>query len=101
MSRVVYNSTLWRHRQQHRGTGGRVTYGKFLKPKSWKAAVDEALRQALVNLESVDAPSREMTVVLGPAWPGMLLHEALGVDQPMLKIERANSRQDSDLVAFC
>ena len=40
--------------------------------------VDEALRQALVNLESVAAPAGEMTVVLGPGWPGVLLHEAIG-----------------------
>ncbi|MBM3513857.1 MAG: metalloprotease TldD [Alphaproteobacteria bacterium] len=60
------------------GSGGRVTYGEFLKPESWKASVDEALRQALVNLESVDAPGGEMTVVLGPGWPGVLLHEAVG-----------------------
>jgi len=60
------------------GTGGRVTYEEFLKPETWKAAVDEALRQALVNLESVDAPGGEMPVVLGPGWPGILLHEAVG-----------------------
>ncbi len=41
-------------------------------------AVDEALRQALVNLESIPAPAGEMTVVLGPGWPGILLHEAIG-----------------------
>ena len=40
--------------------------------------MDEALRQALVNLESVPAPAGEMTVVLGPGWPGILLHEAIG-----------------------
>ena len=40
--------------------------------------VDEALRQALVNLDSVAAPAGEMTVVLGPGWPGILLHEAIG-----------------------
>jgi TldD protein len=60
------------------GTGGRVTYEEFLKPETWRAAVDEALRQALVNLESVDAPGGEMSVVLGPGWPGILLHEAVG-----------------------
>ncbi|MBM3565872.1 MAG: metalloprotease TldD, partial [Alphaproteobacteria bacterium] len=59
-------------------TGGRVPYESFLKPKSWRAAVDEALRQALVNLESVPAPAGEMTVVLGAGWPGILLHEAIG-----------------------
>ena len=60
------------------GTGGRTTYEEFLKPKTWKTAIDEALRQALVNLESVDAPGGEMPVVLGPGWPGILLHEAVG-----------------------
>ncbi len=60
------------------GTGGRVTYEEFLKPETWRAAIDEALRQALVNLESVDAPGGEMPVVLGPGWPGILLHEAVG-----------------------
>jgi TldD protein len=60
------------------GTGGRVTYGEFLKEETWKAAVDEAIRQALVNLDSVDAPGGEMPVVLGPGWPGVLLHEAVG-----------------------
>ncbi len=60
------------------GTGGRVTYEQFLQPECWKPAVDEAIRQALVNLESVDAPGGEMTVVLGPGWPGVLLHEAVG-----------------------
>src|SRR5262249_32478489 len=43
-----------------------------------KAGVDEALRSALVNLQSVPAPAGEMSVVLGPGWPGILLHEAVG-----------------------
>ncbi len=60
------------------GTGGRVAYAEFLQPERWKEAVDEALRQAMVNLESVEAPGGEMTVVLGPGWPGILLHEAVG-----------------------
>ncbi len=60
------------------GTGGRVTYERYLEPETWRAAVDEALRQALVNLESVPAPAGEMEVVLGPGWPGILLHEAIG-----------------------
>ena len=60
------------------GTGGRVTYEQYLEEDAWKAAVDEALRQALVNLESVPAPAGEMPVVLGPGWPGILLHEAIG-----------------------
>ena len=60
------------------GSGGRLTYEGFLDPEAWKASVDEALRQALVNLDSVDAPAGEMPVVLGPGWPGILLHEAIG-----------------------
>ncbi len=60
------------------GTGGRLTYDRFLNETTWKKATDEALRQALVNLESVDTPGGEMPVVLGPGWPGILLHEAIG-----------------------
>ncbi|MEK7244989.1 MAG: metalloprotease TldD [Pseudomonadota bacterium] len=60
------------------GTGGRVAYDRFIAPESWRRVVDEALRQALVNLESVPAPAGEMPVVLGAGWPGILLHEAIG-----------------------
>jgi TldD protein len=60
------------------GTGGRFAYDRVLNEASWKAAVDEALRQAVVNLDSVSAPAGEMEVVLGPGWPGILLHEAIG-----------------------
>jgi TldD protein len=60
------------------GAGGRVTYEYYLDPAHWRAQVDEALRQALVNLGSVPAPAGEMTVVLGPGWPGVMLHEAVG-----------------------
>ncbi|MBK8174478.1 MAG: metalloprotease TldD [Rhodospirillales bacterium] len=60
------------------GTGGRVTYERWFEPAAWKGAVDEALRQARVNLDSEPAPAGEMTVVLGPGWPGILLHEAIG-----------------------
>ena len=60
------------------GTGGRTGYDFYVQPSTWKAAADEALRQALVNLASVPAPAGEMQVVLGPGWPGILLHEAIG-----------------------
>jgi TldD protein len=60
------------------GSGGRVGYAEYIAEAHWRASVDEALRQALVNLESVPAPAGEMTVVLGPGWPGILLHEAIG-----------------------
>ncbi len=60
------------------GMGGRWLYDDLFAPDSWNKAIDEALAQALVNLESVDAPAGEMTVLLGPGWPGVLLHEAVG-----------------------
>jgi TldD protein len=60
------------------GFGGRVTYDGILQTAHWRAAVDDALRQALVNLDSVPAPAGDMMVVLGPGWPGVLLHEAIG-----------------------
>ncbi|MEO3432121.1 metalloprotease TldD [Inquilinus sp. CAU 1745] len=60
------------------GAGGRTGYDLYLDPAFWRKAVDEAYRQALVKLDAVDAPAGEMTVVLGPGWPGILLHEAIG-----------------------
>ena len=60
------------------GAGGRTGYAVYLTPATWQHHVDEALRQALVNLEAVPAPAGEQTVVLGPGWPGILLHEAIG-----------------------
>ncbi|MBN34425.1 MAG: metalloprotease TldD [Rhodospirillaceae bacterium] len=60
------------------GVGGRMLYHDFVQPDAWQAQADEALRGALVNLESIDAPAGEMPVVLGPGWPGVLLHEAIG-----------------------
>jgi TldD protein len=60
------------------GAGGRVGYDRYLDPSQWKAQVDEALRQAITNLGSVPAPAGEMSVVLGPGWPGVMLHEAVG-----------------------
>ena len=60
------------------GVGGRTGYELYIDPARWQGQVDEALRQALVNLDSVPAPAGEMDVVLGPGWPGILLHEAIG-----------------------
>ena len=60
------------------GMGGRWLYDDLFKPENWNRAIDEALAQALTNLDSVDAPAGEMTVLLGPGWPGVLLHEAVG-----------------------
>jgi len=60
------------------GAGGREGFEAFIKPERWKALADEALRIALVNLDAIPAPAGEMDVVLGPGWPGVLLHEAVG-----------------------
>ena len=60
------------------GLGGRYLYDRLFDPAVWNRAIDIALAQALVNLEAVDAPAGEMTVVCGPGWPGVLLHEAVG-----------------------
>jgi TldD protein len=60
------------------GLGGREGFERVIAPETWKAAVDEALRQALVNLEAVPAPAGELDVVLGRGWPGIMLHEAIG-----------------------
>ena len=60
------------------GMGGRWLYDKLFEPESWNRAIDEALAQALVNLDSVAAPAGECQVLLGPGWPGVLLHEAVG-----------------------
>jgi len=60
------------------GYGGREAYERFVDDAMWRNAVDDAVRQAMVNLESVPAPSGEMDVVLGSGWPGVMLHEAVG-----------------------
>jgi TldD protein len=60
------------------GLGGRYLYDSLFDEAQWSRAIDIALAQALTNLESVAAPAGEMPVVLGPGWPGVLLHEAVG-----------------------
>jgi TldD protein len=62
----------------YHGLGGRYLYGRLFEELEWNSAVDEALRQALVNLDSVAAPAGEMPVVMGSGWAGVLLHEAIG-----------------------
>jgi TldD protein len=60
------------------GMGGRKAFGDFLAEGSWKHAAEEALRQALVNLEAVPAPAGTFDIVLASGWPGVMLHEAVG-----------------------
>jgi TldD protein len=67
-----------RREQGVSGGGGRISYAELLDGDFPFAQAREAVRQALVNLEAEDAPAGEMTVVLGPGWPGVLLHEAVG-----------------------
>jgi len=67
-----------RRENGYAGAGGRTAYTDFITKENWKALADEALRSALVNLQAVPAPAGPMDVVLGPGWPGVLLHEAIG-----------------------
>src|SRR5690349_9506378 len=62
----------------HAGGGGRVELKFFFEEKTPEHFATEAAREAIVMLDAVDAPAGEMTVVLGPGWPGILLHEAVG-----------------------
>jgi TldD protein len=64
--------------QGYSGGGGRVTLDFFLNEKTPEHFAREAARQAIVQLSAVDAPAGESIVVLGPGWPGILLHEAVG-----------------------
>ncbi|MBT8144603.1 MAG: metalloprotease TldD [Gammaproteobacteria bacterium] len=67
-----------RREQGYAGGGGRFGYGMFFEDDTVIEYAEEALRQALLNLEAIAAPAGTMTVVLGPGWPGVLLHEAIG-----------------------
>ena len=62
----------------YHGLGGRYLYDSLFDDAQWNRAIDIALAQAITNLDSVAAPAGEMEVVLGPGWPGVLLHEAVG-----------------------
>jgi len=67
-----------RREQAGSGGGGRSDYAFFVEEDRARGYAREAVRQALVNLEAVDAPAGTLPVVLGPGWPGILLHEAIG-----------------------
>jgi len=67
-----------RREQGYSGGGGRFGLDELLRGDGPLAHGREAVRQALVNLEAVPAPAGTMPVVLGPGWPGILLHEAIG-----------------------
>ena len=67
-----------RREQGSDGGGGRFDYQQLVLDNAWQKYADEAVRQALVNLEAEAAPAGSMAVVVGPGWPGVLLHEAVG-----------------------
>lgn len=67
-----------RRESGYAGGGGRYDYQYFLNDNKVFEYADEALRQALINLEAIEAPAGTMPVILGPGWPGVLLHEAVG-----------------------
>ena len=60
------------------GMGGRKNYEDFFNDKTWKKQTKDALRQAITNLKSSPAPAGKMPIILGPGWPGIILHEAIG-----------------------
>ena len=60
------------------GGGGRFGFDRVADEALWGTLVEDAARRAIVNLDAVDSPAGEMDVVLGPGWPGILLHEAVG-----------------------
>ena len=67
-----------RRESASQGAGGRAGFETWIAPDRWQGQVEEAIRQALVNLDAIDCPAGEMDVVLGAGWPGVLLHEAVG-----------------------
>jgi TldD protein len=67
-----------RREQGSDGAGGRFSYEELAETKAWQRIADEAVRQAVMNLDAGPAPAGTMAVVLGPGWPGVLLHEAVG-----------------------
>jgi TldD protein len=81
LSRINVQVTVERDGRResgYTGAGGRAGFETWITPDRWQAQIDEALRQALVNLDAIPCPAGEMDVVLGPGWNGVLLHEAVG-----------------------
>lgn len=75
---VIAEDQSGRREIGYQGAGGRTTLDLYLSPEGYRPIVDEAVRLALINLEAVPCPAGTMDVVLGPGWPGILLHEAVG-----------------------
>lgn len=75
---VIVEDKMGRRESARSGGGGRVAYSYFLQKEHALSYAREAVREALINLEAQPAPAGTMPVVLGPGWPGVLLHEAVG-----------------------
>jgi len=76
---VILKDTRGERREVgYQAMGGRYDFDRLLEPETWKALVDEAIRIGTVNLDARPCPAGTMDVVLGPGWPGVLLHEAVG-----------------------
>ena len=75
---VVLDATGKKREVGYQGMGGRYALDGLLDPQSWQPLVDEAVRLALLNLDAQPCPAGTLDVVLGPGWPGILLHEAIG-----------------------
>jgi TldD protein len=75
---VIAEDERGRREVGYQGGGGRFDLARLLDPRGWKPIADDAVRLALLNLEAKPCPAGTMSVVLGPGWPGILLHEAIG-----------------------
>ena len=75
---VIAEDESGRREIGYQGAGGRTALDAYLSPEGWKPVADEAVRLAVVNLDAVPCPAGTLDVVLGPGWPGILLHEAVG-----------------------
>jgi TldD protein len=76
---VIARDASGRRREMgYQGMGGRYALDRLLDPAAWHPLVDEAVRIATLNLDAVPCPAGSHDVVLGPGWPGILLHEAIG-----------------------
>ncbi len=75
---IVEDATGQRREVGYEGMGGRTGLESIMEPSNWKGLADEAVRVATLNLEATACPAGTMDVVLGPGWPGILLHEAIG-----------------------
>ena len=75
---IVADASGQRREVGYQGMGGRFEFEKLLDPEAWKPLVAESVRVATLNLDAEACPAGAMDVVLGPGWPGILLHEAIG-----------------------